>query len=40
MLLYKCAVYCNKILKFIKMQEVSGLLSELGIGNPLMLERL
>ena len=40
MLLYKCAVCCNKILKFIKMQETSGLLSELGIGTPLMLEHL
>ena len=31
MLLSKCAVFDNKKLKFIKIQEASGLLSSLGI---------
>ena len=35
MLLSKCAVYGSKQLKFIKEQETSGLLSNLGIKTPL-----
>ena len=35
MLLSKCAVCDSKILKFIKAQEASGLLSSLGIKTPL-----
>ena len=35
MLLSKCAVYDRKILKLLKEQEASGLLSTLGIKAPL-----
>ena len=35
MLLSKCAVFDSKKVKFIKQQEASGLLSNLGIKTPL-----
>ena len=35
MLLWKCEVWDSKKLKFIKEQEASGLLSNLGIKTPL-----
>ena len=35
MILSMCAICCSKISKFIKEQEVKGLLSNLGIKTPL-----
>ena len=35
MILSQCAIYGSKKSKFIKKQEASGLLSELGIKTPL-----